>query len=67
VFVYARCCAFYGSFVSQHDIGLTQALQDNPLYSDLLQKISQKPELLKKLTERTSSLQVISVLTSPFD
>jgi len=45
--------------LSRHDIGLTQALQDDPVYADLLEKISQSPALHEKLMDRTSSLQVI--------
>ena len=46
--------------LSQRDIGLVQALCDNPLYSDLLEKINQSAPLKEKLLERTSALQVFA-------
>jgi len=51
---------FCGRLLSQHDIGLTQTLQDDPLFSDLLEKVSQSEALREKLAERTSCLQVVS-------
>ena len=50
--------------LSQHDISLTQALQDDPLFCDLLEKISHSAALQEKLAERTSSLQVLFTCVS---
>jgi len=49
---------FHDRLLSQHDIGLTQALQGDPLHSDLLEKVRQSSPLHQKIMERTSSLQV---------
>jgi len=55
-------CMFRCRLVSQHDIGLVQALRHDPLYADLLQKIGQSEVLQEKLMERTSALQVVFVV-----
>jgi len=47
--------------LSQHDVGLIQALCNDPLYRDLLEKIDQSSVLKEKLLERTSALQVFVV------
>ena len=44
--------------LSQHDICLIQALCDDPLYRDLLDKVNQSSVLKEKLLDRTSTLQV---------
>jgi len=53
------CHVFDDRLLSQHDMGLTHALQHDPVYDDLLQKVSQSAMLLEKVIERTSSVQVV--------
>ena len=58
------CSVFDGRLLSQHDICLMQALTHDPLYGDLLEKVSQSSALQEKLMARTSTLQVVLVIVT---
>ncbi|XP_072296071.1 2',5'-phosphodiesterase 12 [Eucyclogobius newberryi] len=44
--------------LSSHDLVLSEALGSDPLYADLLQNLSSKPDLMEKILQRSTSLQV---------